>query len=400
MKKEQIVIYVGNFDYPDGNAAGKRVLGNLEAINKAGFKTVCLCFRKTNNNKRIIRSQYLQTDLYTIPYTVGFKRLNNSEPKRAFRLVLNKYSDYKIKAVIMYNSLGTTEFNSYVIKECHKRGIKAYYDIADYFDVPHRANILRYYMKKRELAQLMNRVLPACDGWIAISSFLKKMMPDPKRTIIVPPLAVTRVETSNRHEGTVIFSYATYIVDKNRPVSEWKDRIDLYIDAFCGLLPLKCKHSFELHFLGFNKEELIEMFPEELRGKYEKKLETIKEHVKFFGSMPNKDVQKQIMQSDFTLLFRDSKTSNNAGFPTKISESVSLGIPPVTNITSDIGKYIKDGQNGVIVPDPSNLNGIIEKIRSILNMDDDELQKIREGTVKTEGFYYASYADRFMKFLK
>ena len=396
MKHGGVIIYVGNFFYPDGNAAGKRVWGNLEAIRAAGFKTACLCFRKENGSGELEVSNNLETDLYTIPYTSGFDRLKNSVPKQVFKTVLDKYHDQKIVAVIMYNSLGTTEFNSFVVKECHKRAIKAYYDIADYFDVPHKANVLRYYMKKRELNQLTGKVLPACDGWIAISSFLRNMMPNPEKTIVVPPLSVSKANYTPRPQTELVISYATFIVDKNRPISEWKDRIDSYIDVFIKLNDYAINRPYEIHFLGFYKEDLLEMFPDDIRQEYAKKIEILGDKVKFFGPMSNKEVQQHISNSDYTILLRDSKTSNNAGFPTKISESISLGVPPITNITSDIGCYIKDGVNGIVVSDPQDIQSICDKIAAMFNEDLQE--SLRQGAVNTEGFYYISYAEKFKAF--
>lgn len=401
MSDNGVIIYVGNFDYPNGNAAGKRVLGNLEAMKKAGFKTACLCFRYENNDGKIEHTDFDSTDRYTIPYTSGFGRLNSKLPNDAFRYVLDKYSNDCIKAVIMYNSLGTTDFNSFVIKECKRREIKVFYDIVDYFDTPQKTRFLRYLMIKRELERKFKKVLPKCDGWIAISSYLKNKMKDPSKTIIVPPLSVNKVEKSERKPSdTISFSYATYVKSKNRPISQWKDRVDAYVDVFVKVSQIETKRPFFINFMGFDKQEMIDVFPDEIRQEYKEKIDSLEKNVRFYGKMDNDDVQQVIKDSDFTILLRDSKTCNNAGFPTKVSESVSLGVPVVVNPTSDIAEYIKDGVNGVIVPPPCDIDGIVEKIVQVLNMDDDQLQKLRDGACNTDGFYYESYSDLFKKFFK
>ena len=38
-----------------------------------------------------------------------------------------------------------------------------------------------------------------------------------------------------------------------------------------------------------------------------------------------------------------------AGFPTKVVESLALGTPVITNLTSDLGFCVFDGRNGVIL---------------------------------------------------
>ncbi|MBQ7653675.1 MAG: glycosyltransferase family 4 protein [Clostridia bacterium] len=399
MSKNSVIIYVGNFDYPNGNAAGKRVYGNLEAMNMAGYKTACLCFRYTQGDGRVDRTSIGLTERFTIPYTSGFARLNKKAPAKAFKYVLDAYSDKEIKAVIMYNSLGTTDFNSFVIKECRRRNIKVFYDIVDYFDTPQKTRFLRYLMIKRELDRKFRKVLPKCDGWIAISSYLKEKMRDPSKVIIVPPLAVKRVEKSERiPSDTVTFSYATYIRNKNRAISEWKDRVDAYIDVFEEVRKADTKRKFFVNFLGFQKQELVDVFPQEIREEYKRKLDSLDPFIKYHGKMNNDDVQKVIEKSDFTILLRDSKTCNNAGFPTKVSESISLGVPVFANITSDIGDYIKDKVNGIVVPEPSDIDGIAQRMIEVLNMEENELQSLRDGASKTEGFYYESYAETFKNY--
>ena len=401
MSENGMIIYVGNFDYPNGNAAGKRVLGNLEAMNKAGYRTACLCFRYTHGNGGVEHTSFGKTDRYTIEYTSGFARLNKKTPVNAFKYVLDRYSDETIKAVVMYNSLGTTDFNSFVIKECHRRKIKVFYDIVDYFDTPQKTRYLRYLMIKRELKRKFKKVLPECDGWITIGSYLKARMANPSKVLIVPPLAVKRVEKSERTSGdTVTFSYATYIRNKNRPISQWKDRVDAYIDVFYNISKIDTKRPFFINFLGFTKQERVDVFPEEIREQYRKKLDCLDPYIMYHGKMNNDDVQAVIEKSDFTILLRDSKPCNNAGFPTKVSESISLGVPVVVNPTSDIAQYIKDNFNGVIVAPPDDIDAVTEKITQILNMDDSQLQKLRDGASQTEGFYYESYADVFKSYFK
>ena len=395
-----VVIYTGNYFYPDGNAAGKRVLGNLEAINAAGFETVCLCFRKDTSSQEIMESKFNNTALYTIPYTLGKDRLNNKKPEAAFLTVLKKYEN-KIKCVIMYNSLGTTEFNSFVIRMCNKNKVKVCYDIVDYFEKPAKNNLLRYLMKKRELDKLTGKVIPACDGWIAISEYLKGMMPNAEKTIVVPPLAVNSLTKDEEYkpQSDITFSYATYIVDKNRPISEWKDRIDTIVDIFYAVY-LEGMENFRIKFLGFTKDELIGMFPDELKSEYSEKLNKMSGKFFFMGKMENLRVQEELQKSDFTILLRDKSICNTAGFPTKVSESVSVGTPVFLNLTSDIGKYLSNGKNAIIVPDPQHLDQIVVILKKVLSMTKKERVALKRNTKFEQPFMYTEYVDLFRDFIK
>lgn len=394
------VLYVGNFFYPTGNAAGKRVYGNLKAISDSGYKTACLCFRRDDGKEGIVETVHDNTMLFTIPYTQGTARLSNNYPIRVFHDVMRKLGTQKVRMVIMYNSLGTTGFNLSVISICHKYGIKVAYDIVDYFDEPDRNNLLRYFMKKFELNRLVKRVIPGCDCWVTISSFLKNMMPDAKKTIIVPPLA-TEIRYEMRKPGTPItFSYATFIVDKNRPISEWKDRLDTVIDVFYLLTKEHPELSYRVKFIGFDEARLLEMFPENLRDEYSLKLKFIRGNIIYLQQMPNELVQSELIESDFLILLRDSKNCNNAGFPTKVSEAISLGVPVITNVTSDIDQYLEDGINSVIVDTPGKVQSISESVSNVLTYEETMLNKLRKNAYSSRPFYYKDYAEKFKKFIE
>ena len=53
------------------------------------------------------------------------------------------------------------------------------------------------------------------------------------------------------------------------------------------------------------------------------------------------------VQFDVLLRYSDLRYTK-AGFPTKVVESLASATPVITNITSDLEMYLKDGENSVI----------------------------------------------------
>lgn len=399
MKKA--ILYVGNFFYPDGNAAGKRVYGNIKLIKECGYIPLILCFDK-EQGEYFSRVEIDGASVYTIPYSDGVSRLDNRKPFRAFKLIIQEYSKkYFISAVIMYTTMGTFDFNRKIINYCKRENIKTVYDFCDYFDVIQKNNIFKYYIKLRDLRVLKNDVLAKCDGIIAISSFLEKFVNRKCVKIILPPLAVTKCEEIGQpgEKGFVTIAYASYISDKNRPIIEWKDRIDLFIDIFYDIKVQNGNDRFLLKFVGFTKIDFINMLPIELKQIYEKKIGELGKNIVFIGQCSNADAQIQIRNSDYTILLRDSKTSTNAGFPTKISESISLGVPVITNITSDIDFYIKDGKNGIIVPGPLSIEETKSIINSVVCQGEAKAYELKSNTIQDSPFYYSNYVGNFGRFL-
>ena len=72
----------------------------------------------------------------------------------------------------------------------------------------------------------------------------------------------------------------------------------------------------------------------------------------FHGKVSNLEARNKISKADFSILFRNVNKMTSAGFPTKVSESISCGTPVITNSTSDLEHYIINGKNGFLV----NLN--------------------------------------------
>jgi hypothetical protein len=116
--------------------------------------------------------------------------------------------------------------------------------------------------------------------------------------------------------------------------------------------------------------------------------------------MDNKYLKSELMNSDFTLLLRENNESNNAGFPTKVAESISLGVPPLLNFTSDIKDYLYDKINCIEIPDIHNLEEIVTIVIRILKMNDTELNNLRNIELTYTPFFYQRYSDIFAKFIE
>jgi glycosyltransferase involved in cell wall biosynthesis len=71
------------------------------------------------------------------------------------------------------------------------------------------------------------------------------------------------------------------------------------------------------------------------------------------GSLPQQDVPAIIRRADFSVILRRDARYAHAGFPTKFCESLANGTPVIANLTSDLGRYLHDGREGLVCQDPS-----------------------------------------------
>jgi glycosyltransferase involved in cell wall biosynthesis len=132
--------------------------------------------------------------------------------------------------------------------------------------------------------------------------------------------------------------------------------------------------------IGISKEHFLEYYPED-----EEVVASLGERVSFLGKMSHKDVLLYLKRADFSIFYRAKTRVTMAGFPTKFSESISCGTPVITNLTSDLSAYLKDGINGFIIEE--NIDRSLKEILSIGTMN----LKVLKKNVNKSLFDYHNY---------
>ena len=79
---------------------------------------------------------------------------------------------------------------------------------------------------------------------------------------------------------------------------------------------------------------------------------------------------------------------------------MAVGTPVFTNITGDIGLYVKDGYNGVITQSEKKKD-IVERLKYILNMNEKEIIMMRNAARRTaiDSFDFRSYEEGLHQFI-
>lgn len=70
--------------------------------------------------------------------------------------------------------------------------------------------------------------------------------------------------------------------------------------------------------------------------------------VRVRGRVSQAAVAEAVGSADFSVLLRRPLRFAQAGFPTKVAESLAVGTPVISNATSDIAEYARDGIEGII----------------------------------------------------
>lgn len=123
--------------------------------------------------------------------------------------------------------------------------------------------------------------------------------------------------------------------------------------------------------------------------------------IEFCGEVTREEVIKELKKADFSYLLRENKWSNNAGLSTKIGESLACGTPMFANCTSDIGYYIKDHYNGILIEGMSK-DAVKNGVCKLLDLSGEECVEMKKNAYKTavKYFDYLQYVKQTKKFLE
>lgn len=129
--------------------------------------------------------------------------------------------------------------------------------------------------------------------------------------------------------------------------------------------------------------------------------EPLPECVRAHGRVPRSEVIEALHCSDFTILMRDpSKTFAQAGMPTKVTESLGSGVPVISNLTSDLGEFLSEGANSVVV-DGYSASACANALRRAIVLSPAELARMRGESVSTARrlLDYRAYSNQLACFL-
>jgi glycosyltransferase involved in cell wall biosynthesis len=396
MKK---VLYIGNFDFPDGNAAGKRVYANGKILKEIGYEVVFIGLAKNMDN-------YINLDDTEKEYD-GFKNYNFSYPinnlswinynKTFISLVefIDRRMDLKtIELIIYYGSPSLSLFINKLIKYAKKNRIKIISDCVDWLTVKTNNpffDLIKWVDNTYQKAYLNKNV----DGVIAISKYLKVYYEKAgKKTVIIPPLSPTefgRIETNGQDYKVIIYAGIPFRKGREiKDINTLKDRIDKAIKL---LYEAKEKGAnFTFNIFGFTKDEYLISIPSQ-----KKYVEGLSSSIVFHGMKSNSEVVEEIAKADFTMLIRDINRDTTAGFPTKVSESISYGTPVITTKTSDIEFYIQEYKNGFFLNENGESN--VNKLVDILTISRSNIRTIKEFCIEQNPFLYSKYVTKLKEFI-
>ncbi len=151
------------------------------------------------------------------------------------------------------------------------------------------------------------------------------------------------------------------------------------------------------HIFGINEKQLTEicLVPVEV-------IQRCRKSLIIHGRVKREVVLAYMKQTNFTVLLRSAELRYaKAGFPTKVVESLATATPVICNITSDLGVYLKDGENALLVNACSDID-FKNTLKKALTLSFEERKILALNARKTaeDNFDYRNFITQFNSFIK
>ena len=172
-------------------------------------------------------------------------------------------------------------------------------------------------------------------------------------------------------------------------------RKELLTPIFLALSKVaSCKYVFHFDIYGPTYKQILD----NISGNVEL-WNTVSDAVTIYGRIPQQKIEEKLRSADYSIFIRPNRRSSNAGFPTKLAESMAVGTPVITNDTGDVGLYIDDS-NGFLLPDGSS-DSLLNIFLSILPKSDREKREMRLSARKRAetAFDFHNYVEPFKQFI-
>lgn len=395
MTDKNTILYIGNFSFPNGNAAGKRVYANGKLLRELGYDVIFVGTDKEAGDSQALMNTEREFDgfaYYGLPYPRG----NRDWLKfgSVFRGVLGFLSAKNLTEslclVIYYGSPSLSLFDAKLIGYCRAHKIKVVADCTEWA-YPRTGCLLFDVVKWADTTYQKAYVNRRADGIMAISSYLANYYSAHGRlTVTIPPLSSVECcfpENGRDLKAGPAIIYAGLTLGKSRQIKDrnrLKDRIDRTVELLCKARQHGCRFTFDIY--GFTKEEYLEAIPSQIQH-----VEELGPDIVFHGYRPNAEVTQAVAHSDFTILLRDVNRGTSAGFPTKVSESISCGTPVITTRTSDLEQYIVEGRSGYFLDLTDELRAV-GQLESILALTANDVRLMKDFCRSANPFYYRKFA--------
>ncbi|SFV89951.1 lipopolysaccharide biosynthesis RfbU-related protein [hydrothermal vent metagenome] len=383
-----IIVYVGGFKFPEQNASAVRVRENAWLLHSLGYETVLVGKLPEYNGNVTYKIKVDSFDAYDIRhpfpdcryslYTTSIKSIED---------IVAHYGLNKIAMIIAYNYPAIALHKLVVFGK--KNNIAVAADITEWYGW--EGWRLDRNLKRLFDTQFRIRYVAKKAGNIIVASQYMRQFYEGYNSVIWPFCVHTELERWQFSKEYTSNTICTFVYTGSPGIGMSKDRLNLLIEAFNVLHDENI--SFRYIIQGITKEQYLNTF-----RSHRSILNKMDKSIVFKGRVPHKEALETLQKADYSLFIRPNNRVSHAGFPTKVMEAFTVGVPTVTNDTSDIASYVRDDENGFIIPDIT-LESIVKTLKKAIHLPENRRKEIRENCRKENPFALKRFQEQVQHFI-
>lgn len=386
------VIYIGSIMLPDKSAGAQRALSLSKSLRNLGYNVILVGMEKGNHIDRPILSTKRLCqgfDSFSVPQPKTIKQwIHHTVSAKEFIDVISAYGVDRIKCVILmeYEAIPLIK----MVNFCRKYGIPLVADAEEWYENSHMHFPMNL-AKDFDTWLRMYCVYPLMvKNMICISRFFENHYNRhiPNRAFI--PGTIDEAEEKWKSLSYTPNRILTLGYAGNPGIRFEKERLDLLIRA---VVELNCEGKPCRLLLAGIDEQFIEK-----SGALKDDIARSDGAIELKGHLSHHQCLHMISSCDFSVIIRESKRVTNAGFPTKLSESLGCGTPVLTTRTSNIAEYINDPQWGIVCND-CDIASIKSMIEHAMLYTSEELVKMHINIRTQNPLRYSCFDSSLENFL-
>ena len=385
------IVYVGPMSFPEGGAGARRIIGNALSLMSAGYEVIVGSGQMPDN-----KTSQMQNFEGIGVYSIG-ERIAEDKPVLLKHLIYSRMGNKTVEwlktlnpepiAIILFG--GDIPYLYHLMPWCKSRRIPIIFEACEWYD-PTNMPGGRFSPYRINFELTMRYFVPKVRNVLAISSYLDnhyRLLGC--QTVCVPPTLDTN---HYNYSGKLRNGDLIELGYSGTPGN--KDLFNNYLEALLQIDPSGKKFLFNV--AGITESEILN-YP----AMKKRKIKVLPLLINSIGKVSHAQAISLIGNSDFSLLLRYPKRYAQAGFPTKVVESMAVGTPVICNLTSDLHNYIVDGISGIVCED-NKIDSLIRALARVEKLSNKEFNELRHNArrVAETSFDYHSYVSKLDNFIQ
>ena len=373
------IVFIVVCSFPYGDASSVRALNICHLLNDAGHTVHVI-------------SDYPSVSPADCDFCT-YEHVADRSGSLIDRRTVVKKSLSALKAYCLANRveavLTNARFDRYdkILRFCKNKGLKLVVENCEWYHFSNfKLKLLDFRYWKNQW--MIKKGFKRADGFISISRLLDRH----NGSFGIPSVRIpTIMDTDNVQYRTECTESDTVKIAYTGNPGKSKELLSPIILALAENKELQEK--IQLHIYGPDKNKVLYNI-----GNDKKLLLSAGSSVIIHGKVPQNEMNSIVKDSDYVVFLRPNRRSSNAGFPTKLGESMAAGTPVISNDTGDIGLYLKNGVNGFVCDDTSK-GAVIKILAKITEMNKEQKESMRKQArlCAEEYFDYKKYVNEVKK---